>query len=286
MRGVLRALIAVMLPALAACSGAAAGAGGASPAPVPAPAPVEARGFPGFDASRYPGDEAMRSWRTASPYRWVGYYLPAPCHRDASWAGKRATLEAMGWGTAVLYVGQQVWEGVPDREPGDSAAANRPIICSRTLLSDVTGTRDADDAIARAAADGFARGTVIFLDIERVTTVPDSLRSYYRAWARRVADDGRYRPGLYAHRRNAEEIVADMRAVLRDDAPLVSGNTPAIPLWIAAPSGDFSLIRAPRESGLAGASIWQGRLTFDEAWGGVTIRIDANVADSPSPSTP
>ena len=66
----------------------------------------------------------------------------------------------------------------------------------------------------------------------------------------------------------------------------MAGSGRTIPLWLAAPAGDFSLAQAPRESGVDAASIWQGRLTFDEAWGGVTLRIDANVADSPSPSAP
>lgn len=276
---------AIFLAFTAACSGTGpSGTAVPAPAPAPAPAPVQARGFPGFDTSRYPGDDAMRTWRTASPYRWVGYYLPAPCHRDASWTGKRAALDAMGWGTAVLYVGQQAWEGSPDREPGDSTSAGRPIICSRTLLTDSIGTRDADDAIARAAAEGFARGTVIFLDIEPVTTVSDALRSYYRAWTRRVATDGRYRPGLYAHRRNASEISNDMRAIVGDAGATMAQR--GVPLWLASPSADFSLVQAPGESGTSGASIWQGRLTFDETWAGVRLRIDANVADSPSPSAP
>lgn len=273
---------AALLSFAVACSGPGAAPGAAGPVI----APVAARGFPGFDMARYPGDDAMQSWRTASPYRWVGYYLPAPCHRDASWAGKRAALEAMGWGTAMLYVGQQAWEGVPDPEPGDSTAVNRPIICSRTLLSDSTGRRDADDAIGRATADGFAAGSVIFLDIEPVTTVPEALRTYYRAWTRRVVEDGRFRPGLYAHRRNATEILKDMRAVSVDAGASVAGKTTDFPLWLASPSSDFSLVQSPLESGVEAASIWQGRLTFDEAWAGVTLRIDANVADTPSPSAP
>src|SRR4051794_32623815 len=70
---------------------------------------------PGFDTSIYPGDATMSAWRQpSSPYEWVGYYLQAPCHRDASWMGKRSTLTAMGWGLAVLFVGQQTFDGVPD----------------------------------------------------------------------------------------------------------------------------------------------------------------------------
>ena len=48
----------------------------------------------------YPGDEHMRTWRQASPYQWVGYYLPAPCHRDTSFSGRRQFLTesaSRGW---------------------------------------------------------------------------------------------------------------------------------------------------------------------------------------------
>src|SRR5215207_2671446 len=43
----------------------------------------------GFDTSIYPGDAAMTSWREHAGYDWVGFYLPAPCHKDDSWSGKR-----------------------------------------------------------------------------------------------------------------------------------------------------------------------------------------------------
>src|SRR5438067_144329 len=46
----------------------------------------------GFDTNVYPGDRAMRAWKASERYEWVGYYLPAPCHKDASWAGKRERL--------------------------------------------------------------------------------------------------------------------------------------------------------------------------------------------------
>ena len=69
----------------------------------------------GFDTGNYPGDDAMRAWRTGnSPYSWAGYYLKSPCHQDDGWMGKRETLTAMDYGLAVLYVGQQTW----GRRPG------------------------------------------------------------------------------------------------------------------------------------------------------------------------
>src|SRR5438067_1730235 len=113
-----RTLRAVTLTALVACSSDHA------------TAPNEgASKRPGFDTSVYPGDAAMQAWRQpGSPYAWVGYYLPASCHRDASWSGHRAGLAADGWGMAVLYVGQQAWDQVnaarlaPDAVPRVAAA--------------------------------------------------------------------------------------------------------------------------------------------------------------------
>jgi len=75
----------------------------------------------GFDTFAYPGDDAMHAWLSADKYRWVGYYLPAPCHNDDSWEGKRDTLSQMGWGMAVIYVGQQTW----GRTPGQKIAITR-----------------------------------------------------------------------------------------------------------------------------------------------------------------
>src|ERR1700737_2191091 len=76
----------------------------------------------GFDTFSYPGDAAMHAWQTGDkPYKWVGYYLTAPCHTDSSWEGKRDTLSNMGWGMAVIYVGQQTW----GRTPGARVAEAR-----------------------------------------------------------------------------------------------------------------------------------------------------------------
>jgi hypothetical protein len=68
----------------------------------------------GFDTYAYPGDDVMLAWRHNDvPYEWVGYYLPATCHKGRTWVGKRERLEQMGWGMAVIYVGQQTWEKAP-----------------------------------------------------------------------------------------------------------------------------------------------------------------------------
>ena len=329
----------------------------------------------GFDTYAYPGDELMRAWRAADvPYEWVGYYLPsAPCHKGSSWGGKRQTLAEMGWGVAVIYVGQQPWgevsvpaaaaaaiappkpkvvrnaatakasrkaTGKPAAKASrrseravaraksssrKSAAAARnaknakssssksaraaksvksvkgaaadktakaaktakagkagkssPTTCSRSFVNAARGTLEGDDAIAKAAAEGFAPGTVIFLNIERMNRVPQAMRDYYRAWTARVLADGRYRPGFYAHKYNAQIVYDDVKAEYER-----AGVHREPPFWIAGGRG-FSPEREPHEVGHAFAKVWQGVLDVVEEWKGFKLPIDVNVAHVPSPSS-
>jgi hypothetical protein len=273
-----RLLRALSLAALAACSSDHA------------VGPKESvTSHPGFDVSLYPGDAAMRAWRRpASPYAWVGYYLPAPCHRDASWSGHRANLRADGWGMAVLYVGQQAWDQVaaaraietgqlPAAAQARAAAATRvaasAVTCSQTLLTAAQGTLEGDDAVALTAAQGFPRGTTIFLDVERMSAVPSSMHTYYRAWVRRVLVDGRFRPGIYVHASNADAI---RTGVVGEYAAAGAGGAAAY--WVTG-GANFDLDRAPADVGLSYAAAWQGRLDVSRRWNGVTLTVDENVAD-------
>lgn len=266
--------------------------GGAACEPLPsAPGPGPERGVPGFDTSLYPGDAAMRAWLyPRSPYRWVGYYLQAPCHRDASWMGRRAALESMGWGLAVLYVGQQLWEGLPARLPdapptleqgwATETWVGQAVTCSRTLLTTEQGHAEARDAVEKTAAQGFPAGSVIYLDIERVERVPPQLAAYYAAWLDGVLQDGRYLPGTYGHRFNAPDLYEIARA-----AYARAGRSEAPPFWIAGGSG-FSLHAHPTEVGLPYARVWQGVLDVTRTWNGVSLHVDENVADRAAPSAP
>jgi hypothetical protein len=270
--------------------------GGPPPA---APRPTAA-GHPGFDTGIYPGDAVMRTWRAASPYEWVGYYLPAPCHRDVSWSGKRATLIELGWAVAAIYVGQQDWAQMnrltPQQPAVDSAAAQNPPAaqqqpqaqvqaaapaCSASNLVGGRGSTDADDAIAKMAAEGFPAGSVVYLDVERVQVVSTPLVNYVREWAQRMLADGRYIPGLYCHRLNAPALVDALRA-----GWVAAGRSDTPPVWVTATDPAFNLDQSPRASGVAGATVWQGRLDVTESWGGASLRIDQNVSLTRSPSSP
>ena len=267
----------------------------------------------GFDTFAYPGDDAMKAWLTADkPYSWVGYYLPAPCHNDDSWEGKRGTLANMGWGMAVIYVGQQTW----GRTPGQKIAVTRYVAkrvrttaklksgkrivryvnkrvpvrvlvaprasqgasCSSQLVSASRGAADAKDAIDKTATEGFASGTVIFLDIERMESVPRAMRDYYRAWTEQVLADGRFRPGYYAHTYNADLIYRDVKQVFA-----AAGISSDPPFWIAKARG-FAPDKDPTDVGHSFAQVWQGVLDVVETHNGVRLPIDVNVAMLPSPS--
>ena len=295
---------------------------------------ITGKGHLGFDTGIYPGDETMRVWRATAPYKWVGYYLPAPCHKDDSWAGKRTHLTDMGWGLAVIYVGQQTWSGVPAKhstvyrtayktktvtkyvskrvktyvksKSGKRVAKHvtkrvptkvkqrvpvrTPVrvafdeskydlmSCQRNLVTQTRGALEASDAIAKTAGEGFPRGTVIFLDIERMDVTPTAMRDYYKEWVERVLADGRFKPGIYAHVHNAPLIYRDVKRVYE-----AAGRADEPPFWVAG-GRNFDPSKAPQDVGHAFAAVWQGILDVVQDWNGHKVKIDVNVAQTPSPS--
>jgi hypothetical protein len=259
----------------------------------------------GFDTNVYPGDKSMDAWKRSGEYEWVGYYLSAPCHKDNSWAGKREHLVDNGWGLAVIYVGQQTWgqsyaptlkQSAASKKSKNSRQARKhrvtrtmtrrtvaPVAttgdgCSTSYVGAAQGKIDALDAIAKAQREGFANGTVLFLDVEHMDRIPQRMRDYYRAWTSAVLADARYRPGIYAHTKNAGTIYDDVSDVYdtagREDDP---------PFWIAGSSG-FSPGRLPTDVGHAFASVWQGMLDVVRTHNGVKLPVDISVASVASPS--
>lgn len=241
-------------------------AGASLPEPI---RPGGAEVLPGFDTRAYPGDEAMRTWLETSPYRWVGYYLSAPCYTGTTWVGRRDELEAIGWGVAAVFIGEQDWAEV---EAADSTVAEQGARCTTRNLTAEQGTIDGASADSVMDAEGFLPGTPVFLDVERMERVSTPMETYVRAWFTELLDRGRYTPALYVHERNATPLYEVARAAFaaagRSDAPI---------LWVAR-SGGFGIDSRPSDSGILSAAIWQGVFDTQETWGGVTLTIDANVA--------
>lgn len=225
--------------------------------------------LPGFDTRTYPGDAAMRTWRDTSPYRWVGYYLPAPCYTGTSWVGTRERLASIGWGMVPLFVGEQDWSVI---RPDDAAVAEQGARCTSRNLTAAQGAADAAVADSILDAEGFPPGTPVFLDVERMERVTRAMEEYVHAWFTEMLERGRYTPSLYAHERNVTPLFERARAAFetagRSDQPF---------LWVAR-AGDMTVTSRPSDSGILSAAIWQGRFDVDETWGGVTLRIDTNVA--------
>ena len=238
----------------------------------------------GFDTHTYPGDKTMRAWKTAAdaPYSWVGFYLVSPCHKDASWSGKRQTLTDMGWGLAAVYVGQQTWGRTPKpltpkrlAQLGKSSSN-----CNADYLTAERGVADGRDAIAKAAAEGFPPRSIVFLDIERMEKMPQAMRDYYRAWARTLLQDGRYRPGVYVHAHNAQVVHDDLKAEFQ-----AAGVKEEPRVWVATGRG-FDESKSPQDVGFTFAGMWQGMIDVARAVADIKLPIDVNVSSWISPSDP
>jgi hypothetical protein len=238
----------------------------------------------GFDTHTYPGDRTMAAWKAApgAPYRWVGYYLPSPCHKNRSWVGKRQTLVEMGWGIAVVYVGQQTWNRAPRKlSPARRAALTKSkASCNADLVAADRGSADGADAILVAVSEGFPQRSIVFLDIERMEKMPDAMRDYYRAWARQLLTDGRYRPGVYVHAHNAQTVYDDVKA---EFAAAHIDEEPRI--WIASGRG-YEEGKAPQDVGFAFAGVWQGMIDVARTVADIKLPLDVNVSAWSSPSEP
>jgi hypothetical protein len=238
----------------------------------------------GFDTHTYPGDKTMAAWKAApgAPYRWVGYYLPSPCHRDRSWTGKRPKLVELGWGLAVVYVGQQTWGRTPrPLSPARAAAiVNSSKPCNADLVTAERGRADGDDAIAATEREGFPARSIVFLDIERMEKMPESMRDYYRAWTKRLLEDGRYRPGVYVHAHNAQTVYDDYKAEFA-----AAGVTEEPRIWVASGRG-WEEGKAPQDVGFAFAGVWQGVIDVARTVADIKIPLDVNVSSWKSPSDP
>jgi hypothetical protein len=238
----------------------------------------------GFDTHTYPGDKTMAAWKSApgAPYRWVGYYLPSPCHKDNSWSGKRQTLVDMGWGLAVVYVGQQTWGRTPRKlSPSRLASLVKSgASCNADLVTADRGAVDAADAIATAEHEAFPPRSIVYLDIERMEKMPEGMRDYYRAWAKGLLSDGRYRPGVYVHAHNAQTVYDDLKAEF-----VAAGVNEEPRVWIATGHG-YEEGKAPQDVGFAFAGVWQGMIDVARTVADIKLPLDVNVSAWTSPSEP
>jgi hypothetical protein len=174
--------------------------------PAVTPLPANATSFrgEGFDACTAPSQSAMDAWHDDSRYGAIGVYiggLNRACAQQHLTAGWVRTQYTRGWRFFPLYVGRQ-----PTSDGGSCGGG-----CSAITSPVPQGTAAADDAVKQAAALGFGKGAVIYLDLEHYEPggkVTDQVLSYLQAYTVRLHALG-YRSGAYG---STSSLVSDLIA--------------------------------------------------------------------------
>ena len=139
----------------------------------------------GFDRNTYPGDQNLKALRKT--FSFAGYWLDRPPSAGTNtWIGKRAKLEAAGFGFLLLFNGRLY--------------ADLKTVSRATAL----GKSDARAAVAAAHREGFPGDTIIFLDQEQGGRMLPEQKAYIYAWVDGVNAAG-FRAGIYCSGIAAEE---------------------------------------------------------------------------------
>jgi hypothetical protein len=200
------------------------------------------RSYLGFDRNDYPGDAAMRLLR--HDFAFASYWLsPPPGEKQNTWKGKRELLASHSFGFLVLYRGR------------DSSEIKNEVDAKEK------GNKDAKAAIAAAKEEGFAPGTIIFLDIEEGGRLPDTYHAYLRAWSEELKRAG-FAAGVYC----SGIPVKEEPGVSITTADDIHNHTPTseIVIWVyndaCPPSPGCTFPEnppAPSASQISYATVWQ-----------------------------
>lgn len=193
----------------------------------------------GFDRNDYPGDGNLPALRKS--FAFTGYWLSnPPGARGNSWQGKRATVQRAGFGFLLLFNGRAYAEL--------KGAAN-------------PGAADGTAAARAAKAEGFPRGSVIFLDQEEGGRMLDEQKKYVLAWADAVQRAG-FRAGVYCSGIEVAEPDGGGISTARDLHDSDAGRE--LVFWVAndacPPSPGCVFPKAPPPpagSGAPFAEVWQ-----------------------------
>jgi len=201
-----------------------------------------AQSYLGFDRNDYPGDGNLRALHQT--FSFAGYWLNNPPGEESnSWVGKRQALESAGFGFLVLFNGRLY--------------AELKNVGRATKL----GKSDAQAAILAVHREGFAAGTVIFLDQEQGGRMLPEQKAYIYGWVDIVNAAG-FQAGVYCSGIAAQESPR-VSIVTADDIRQNATNR-SIVYFVTndacPPSPGCAFPRkppSPAESGIAFAEIWQ-----------------------------
>jgi Domain of unknown function (DUF1906) len=189
----------------------------------------------GFDRNDYPGDNLLAALHRSFSY--TGYWLNnPPTEHSNSWAGKRATVKANGFGFLILFNGRL------DAElKGKDAAA--------------LGRSDAAAAISAAKKEGFPARAIVFLDQEEGGRLLPEQSAYVFSWVEAVRTS-QYRAGVYC----SGILVPDGAGKISTASDIRSHDS-KLTLWVvndACPPAPGCVVpKRPLSSEVPGAAVWQ-----------------------------
>jgi hypothetical protein len=169
----------------------------------------------------------------------------------------------MNWGIAPLYVGQEL------TGPGSHHT------------NGVQGAIDGKDAAQFMSSEGFASGSVVYLDLENGLPFPNTQKDYVKAWCSAVQQAG-LTPGVYCSHTFATQVGTLVPAALVWAFKVPTTDPNPVP-------GPHYPDPSPAGSGYTGAFIWQlGQhclIDVPDAPDG-TLEVDLDSASTPNPSIP
>jgi len=196
----------------------------------------------GFDRNNYPGDQNLKALRQT--FAFTGYWLSRPpSARVNTWIGKRAKLQAVGFGFLVLFNGRLY--------------AEMKTVSHATAL----GKSDARAAVAAAHREGFPGNAIIFLDQEQGGRMLPEQKAYIYAWVDGVNAAG-FRAGIYCSGIAAEEDHGTTIITANDIRQNAGGRRIVYFVTDDAcpPAPGCAFPRKPpnpAESGISFADVWQ-----------------------------
>jgi len=231
----------------------------------------------GFDMCELGGEEDLRRWIEASPYRAVNLYIGGAlraCANSALDAPLLQSLSIQGWTFIPTWVGPQApCTQFRERFDFDPAVAFSQ------------GRAEAERALQRGRELGLTEtdgsGTVIYYDLEAYdgqnAVCVEASRAFVAGWTQRIHESSSY-AGLYA-------LACNPPIARYGDLP-----TPPDAVWFAAwnrPGFDPTMTVWNISSDCLPPTLWTNRQRIrqyagdhDETWGGVTFNIDSNVLES------
>jgi hypothetical protein len=200
------------------------------------------RSYLGFDRNIYPGDSSLPILHKT--FAFTSYWLsPPPGEKQNTWKGKRELLLSHGFGFLVLYRGPDSGELKNETDAKEK------------------GNKDASSAAATAKEEGFAAGSIIFLDIEEGGRLSAAYHRYLCAWSEELKRAG-FLPGVYCSGMPVNEgrgVTITTADDIRNDS-----STNDFTFWIyndaCPPSPGCAFPEnppAPSASGIGYGAVWQ-----------------------------